>query len=367
MRYISESTRYLINETASKLATSGKDPFIVVEAFIITNKKLFAEGALGNFWRDVKNWWRGGIGQVHAGRHDVEDEYHKALAAIQTMIEHIKKFKGADPSTEDDVLTLLNNVLDKFESAGDMIRDLSDKVKSSARAERDPKTYGGMPRHMPYYNVEDFASLPTMNIKAEGGTKPIMQWYTNLLRNRKGRMAISILSNAKIQKLQTPLIAVGEKDYDFLANSNDPILQELSAMKVSNRDEYARVFAYLYQKLLATKSDPMGDDPALYASAPPYTKELMNFDKNDINNYMTWLLSLKKSDIHQIVNAAKVATGHRKMSDIIPNVNKANALMIAISNFRVANPSSTAQFGTADEEDLLRAILHINSTKKPTP
>lgn len=367
MRYLSETTYHLMNETATKLANSGKDPIFVVESFIITNKHLFIEGVLGNFWRDVKNWWKGGMGQVHAGRHDIESEFDKAYAAITTMINHIEKFRGADPSTEEDVLNILNGVLDKFQTAGDMIRDLSNKVKSSARAERDPKMYGGMPKHMPYYDVEDFASLPTMNIKAEGGTKPVMQWFANLLRNRKGKMAISILANSKAQKLPTPLIAAGEKDYAFLLNSGDPIIQELKSSRVSNRDDYAKVFAYLYQKLLATKSDPMGDDPALYASAPPYKKEITNFDKTDIDSYLTWLISQKKAQIYQIINAAKVATGHRKITDIIPNANKANALMIAISNFRVANPSSTSQFGTVDEEDLLRAILHINSVKKTSP
>lgn len=364
MRYLSETTRNLMNETAVKLAKTGKDPVFFIESFMILNKSKFNEGALGNFWKDVKNWFRGGVGQVHAGRHDVEDEYNKAYNAIQTMVGHINKFKGADPSTEDDVLELLNSTLGNLQSAQPMIKDLSDKVKSHARSQRDPRTYGSTPAHSPYVDVRDFADLPTMNIKAEGGTKPIMQWFSNLRAGGKGKLATSIAANANVQKLPTPLVAAGEKDYAFMVNSGDPLIGELTNSGVASRDAYAKVFAYLYQKLLATKADPMGDDPTLYVGLPPYTKEVPLFDKNDINTFLTWLLSQKKSSVFQIMNASQTATSHRKITDIIPNVNKANALMRAISEFRTANPSSTGQFGNVDEEQLLRAIIHLNAKSK---
>ena len=364
MRYLSETTRHLMNETAVKLARTGKDPVFFIESFMIINKSKFNEGALGNFWKDVKNWFRGGVGQVHAGRHDVEDEYAKAFAAIQTMVNHISKFRGADPSTEDDVLNLLNTVLNNMKSAQPMIKDLSDKVKSQARSQRDPRTYGSTPAHSPYVDVKDFTDLPTMNIRAEGGTKPVMQWFVNLRSGGKDKLATSIVANANVQKLPTPLLAAGEKDYAFLVNSGDALIGELTNSGVANRDAYAKVFAYLYQKLLSTKTDPMGDDPALYTGLPPYTKELPQFDKNDINIFLTWLLSQKKSGIYQIMNAAQTATSHRKITDIIPNVNKANALMKAISDFRTANPSSTGQFGNVDEEQLLRAIIQLNAKSK---
>lgn len=264
MRYLSESTQHLLSETAIKIVNTGKDPIFLIEAFIIKNKNKFNEGVLSDLWKDTKNWFKGGMGAVAAGRHDIEDEYNSAYKALFTMISHIRKFRGSDEDTEKDIIQLLLQTLRNMKSAHPMIIDLAGKVKKRAAAASDSSLWGGPEKYVPHphINAADFGSINNVPIEKVGGTKPIMSWFANLKNTKNLQLIQSIIMNAKNRSHASQILSIAEKDYDNLlaSTAENKLIIELQDIGIRDRITYGKIFAYLYQKYLAAKPPELKPD-----------------------------------------------------------------------------------------------------------
>ncbi len=356
MFYLSESTRDLIDETAVVIAHSGKDPIFLVESFIINNKAKFNEGVLSDLWRDVKNWWKGGVGGVAAGRHDINDEYETAKKALLTMVSHIKKFAGSDPSTENDILRLLYTTITNLKTAEPLVQTLGSKIKKRAAAARDPRLFGGPEEYAVDVDVKDFATLPTSNAHLPGGTKPVMEWFLNL-RTNKPKLLQSILMNARVRKVPTNLVALAEKDYEYLKNNKDSIIASLGSVGVRNEDLYSKVFGYLYQKLSSGKPAATGSD-ALVDSFPLFKKEVKDFNKDDVAGYLNWLAGVSPTDLSEIKKRTDSELSTTNLSSFI-NPSKINSLTQAVANHLAASEPARKAMTGIDELDVLKIMAYL--------
>jgi hypothetical protein len=372
MQYLSESTRHLLQETTSKLVKTGKDPVFFVEAFMLKHPNRFNEGALGNFWRDVKNWWKGGTPAVAAGRHDLEAEYENAYKALETMTNHILKFKGSDPSTEEDVINLLNTTLDNLQTARPVIQSLAGKVKKRAAAAHDPSIFGGPEAYKPYVHVEDFADLPATNIDKPGGTKPIMGWFASLKKNGKDSLFRSIIMNAKVRMHPAHIVSLAEKDFEKLKTATDPVIVDLDITGVRNREMYGRVFAYLYAKLAEAKKDPSADiekDPegtvsSIIKDLPSFKKEVYQFNPADTKNMLEFLDKHPKTEVQKVLVDAEKDLAGKPLTRFILQVNKINQISKDIAAYKAANPTSALT--EMDEEKITRMLIYLVDQSKST-
>lgn len=358
MQYLSENTRSLINETATHIVNTGKDPLFLVEAFMINNKNRFNEGALSNWWRDVKNWWRGGVGAVAAGRHDIEDEFNTARNALLTMITHIKKFRGSDPSTEEDILNLLNTTVQNLRTVEPLITSLGGKIKKRAAAQRDPSLFGGPEEYKPELDVAAFAELPVSNVKVEGGSKPIMNWYLTQASGPKKNLARSIVMNAKVRVAPSRFSTFAATDYEALAAASDPLIQSLATLQadlaVRNAEMYGRIFAFLYEKLLALRTAPKD---AKYADLPEYSVETANMTKTEVNKYLNWMVRKGAGVITDVMKDV-----NREIPDLsaLPlSGTKLNNFSLFVDNYKKA-PTARDVLKNFNSVDLVRAVIFLN-------
>ena len=357
MYYLAESTRNLIDETATVLVNSGKDPIFVVESFIINNKNRFTEGVLSNLWRDVKNWWKGGSGGVAAGRHDINDEYENAKKALLTMVSHIKKFAGSDPSTENDILRLLYTTVTNLKTAEPLIQTLGAKIKKRAAAARDPRLFGGPEEYKTDIDVKDFATLPTSNVHFAGGTKPVMEWFLNL-KDKKPKLLQSILVNARIRKVPTDIIALAEKDYEYLKNNKDSLITNLGGVGIRNEEMYARVFGYLYQKLASGKPTGPAPTDTLVDTFPIFKKELKDFKGADITEYINWLSGVPAVDLSEIKKRTEDEFGKIELKSII-SPSKINVLTLAVVNHIEGSVPAKNALAGMDEIGVLKVLAYL--------
>lgn len=364
MQYICESTHLLVNEVAKDLIATGKDPIFLIEAFILNNKTKFNESALSNFWRDLKNWWKGGVGGVAAGRHDIESELNTAKNALLTMVGHIRKFKGSDPSVEADILNLLSTTVKNLRTAEPLITSLSGKIKKRAAAARDPRLYGGPEEYKPELDVAAFASLPVSNIKVEGGTKPIMNWYLDQASNNP-KLARSIMMNAKVRITPSKYSAGAARDYEALTAASDPLITSLAGLgpdfAIRNGEIYGRVFGSLFEKLLASKS---GSKDAKYADLPEYTVETAKMGKTEVNRYLNWLVRKGNAVVKDVMKETDLEIPMSSMSSMPISGTKLDGFSKLVDTYKKL-PGAAATFESSggklyDSADIVRAVIYLN-------